>query len=144
MDLCDFKHQLASQLKAAGVLSTVKVHTADFIPDTTRNMALLTILCIQSQLRSQVLCKLQKQECLLHNTPDSKDALWLSVINSLIQQHLASCNYHYTLSVFQPEAGLGGQHNFGHKDILQVMQVDPSTSLHSTIARNGLLTVKGM
>ena len=102
------------------------------------------LIYMQTQLRSQVLSKLQKRECLLHHTPDSESALWLSVLNSLVQQHLASSNYHYTLSVFQPEAGLHGQHSFGHKDIMQIMQIEPSTPLFKAIAEGGTLAVAGM
>lgn len=144
-NLNDFKHHLYSQLKAAGVMSSLKVllvlcRSSSYADgDSLRGV----LACLQTQLRSQVLSKLQKRECVSHTAAEGEDALWLSVSNSLVQQHLASRSYHYTLSVFQPEAGLSGQQGFGHKDILQIMQVQPSTPLHRAIAESGMLAVAG-
>lgn len=69
--------------------------------------------------------------------------MWLSLLNSLVQQHLAASHYHYTLSVFQPEAGLTGQQGFGPKDILQLMQIEPGTPVYQALARNGMLAAPG-
>ena len=69
--------------------------------------------------------------------------MWLSLLNSLVQQHLAASHYHYTLSVFQPEAGLGEQQAFGPKDILQMMQIEPETPLYKAMAQSDMLATPG-
>ncbi|KAA6423584.1 MAG: oral-facial-digital syndrome 1 [Trebouxia sp. A1-2] len=106
----DFKQHLYHQLKAAGVMSSLK-----------------------TQLRSQVLTKLQKQECSVHAAVPSSEALWRNIMNSLIVDYLSACHYHYTLSVFQPEAGISGLQALTHADILQFMQVSPGSPLQTAL-----------
>ena len=84
---------------------------------------------LQSQLRSQVLSKLQKQDCSVHAAVPGSEALWGNVMNSLIVDYLSACHYHYTLSVFQPEAGLSGLQGLTPADILQMLQVGPGSPL---------------
>ncbi len=88
---------------------------------------------LQTQLRSQVLTKLQKQECSVHAAVPSSEALWRNVMNSLIVDYLSACHYHYTLSVFQPEAGISGLQALTHADILQFMQVSPGSPLQTAL-----------
>ena len=88
---------------------------------------------LQTQLRSQVLTKLQKQECSVHAAVPSSEALWRNVMNSLIVDYLSACQYHYTLSVFQPEAGISGLQALTHTDILQFMQVRPGSPLQTAL-----------
>ena len=93
-----------------------------------------TLHCyLQTQLRSQVLTKLQKQECSVHAAVPSSEALWRNVMNSLIVDYLSACHYHYTLSVFQPEAGISGLQALTHADILQFMQVSPGSPLQTAL-----------
>jgi len=88
---------------------------------------------LQTQLRSQVLTKLQKQECSIHAAVPSSEALWRNVMNSLIVDYLSACHYHYTLSVFQPEADISGLQALTHADILQFMQVSPGSPLQTAL-----------
>ena len=97
---------------------------------------------MQTQLRSQVLSKLQKQDCPVHAALPSSDALWRSAMNSLITDYLSACHYHYTLSVFQPEAGMSGLQALTHADILQLLQVAPDSLLHRAISAKGCLGSK--
>ncbi|KAL0029933.1 hypothetical protein WJX77_008191 [Trebouxia sp. C0004] len=110
MAIGEFKQHLYSQLKAAGVMSSLK-----------------------TQLRSQVLTRLQKQECSIHAAVPSSEALWRNVMNSLIVDYLSACHYHYTLSVFQPEAGISGLQALTHADILHFMQVSPGSPLQTAL-----------
>ncbi len=107
-------------------------------PTTTFQMQAVhhsTILhcCLQTQIRSQVLTKLQKQECSVHAAVPSSEALWRNVMNSLIVDYLSACHYHYTLSVFQPEAGISGLQALTHADILQFLQVSPGSPLQTVL-----------
>lgn len=144
MAVGDFKQHLYSQLKAAGVMSSLKVcnhkqiackcggETADFQ---------CTSMCqLQTQLRSQVLSKLQKQQCSIHAAVPSSDALWRGLMNSLVVDYLTACHYHYTLSVFQPEAGLSGLQTLNHKDILQLMHIESGSPLQAALSKRGAST----
>ncbi len=86
-----------------------------------------------------MLSKLQKQECRIHAAVPSSEALWRSVMNSLIMDYLSACHYHYTLSVFQPEAGMSGLQGLTHADILQLMQVGPGSPLQLALGKRGAL-----
>ena len=61
-------------------------------------------------------------------------------MNSLIVDYLTACHYHYTLSVFQPEAGLSGLQTLNHKDILQLMHIDSSSPLQAALTKRGACT----
>ena len=95
---------------------------------------------LQTQLRSQVLSKLQKQQCSIHAAVPSSEALWHSLMNSLIVDYLTACHYHYTLSVFQPEAGLSGLQTLSNKDVLQLMHIDTSSALQAALTKRGAFT----
>lgn len=141
----DFKQHLYHQLKAAGVMSSLKVHSVEIatfyaaksehnISDASTSSQHTILHCyLQTQLRSQVLTKLQKQECSVHAAVPSSEALWRNIMNSLIVDYLSACHYHYTLSVFQPEAGISGLQALTHADILQFMQVSPGSPLQTAL-----------
>lgn len=61
-------------------------------------------------------------------------------MNSLIVDYLTASHYHYTLSVFQPEAGLSGLQTLRHKDILQLMHIDTSSPLQAALTKRGACT----
>jgi len=143
MAIGDFKQHLYSQLKAAGVMSSLKVHTvvvltfyatrSDYNISDASSSSQHNYCYLQTQLRSQVLTKLQKQECSIHAAVPSSEALWRNVMNSLIVDYLSACHYHYTLSVFQPEADISGLQALTHADILQFMQVSPGSPLQTAL-----------
>ena len=60
-------------------------------------------------------------------------------MDSLIVDYLTACRYHYTLSVFQPEAGLSGLQQLNHSDILQLMHVGPDSPLQAALIRRDAL-----
>ena len=144
MAVGDFKQHLYFQLKAAGVMSSLKVCKDE--PAACKNDACsashsrTTLPLLQTQLRSQVLSKLQKQQCSIHAAIPSSNALWHSLMNSLIVDYLTACHYHYTLSVFQPEAGLSGLQTLNHKDMLQLMHIDSSSPLQAALTKRGACT----
>ena len=61
-------------------------------------------------------------------------------MNSLIVEYLTACHYHYTLSVFQPEAGLSGLQTLHNRDILQLMHIDTSSPLQAALTKRGACT----
>ena len=92
---------------------------------------------LQTQLRSQVLSKLQRQQCNVHAALPSGEALWRSVMNSLVVDYLTACHYHYTLSVFQPEASLSGLQALDHNNILQLMHIGADSPLQAALSKRG-------
>ena len=60
-------------------------------------------------------------------------------MNSLIVDHLSACHYHYTLSVFQTEAGMSGMQALAHADVLQLMQIRAGSPLHMALGKRGVL-----
>lgn len=58
-------------------------------------------------------------------------------MNSLIVDYLTTYHYHYTLSVFQPEAGLSGLHPLNHKDMLQLMHIGAGSPLQAALSKKG-------
>ena len=58
-------------------------------------------------------------------------------MNSLIVDYLTAHHYHYTLSVFQPEAGLSGLHPLNPKDILQLMHISAGSPLQAALSKKG-------
>ena len=61
-------------------------------------------------------------------------------MNSLIVDYLTACHYHYTLSVFQPEAGQSGLQTLNNKDVLKLMHIDTSSPLQAALIKRGACT----
>ena len=144
MAVGDFKQHLYSQLKAAGVMSSLKVCNHQLIAckcgDEIADVKCTSLWQLQTQLRSQVLSKLQGQQCSIHAAVPSSDTIWRSLMNSLVVDYLTACHYHYTLSVFQPEAGVSGLKTLKHKDILQLMHIEGGSPLQAALSRRGAFT----
>lgn len=58
-------------------------------------------------------------------------------MNSLIVDYLTACHYQYTLSVFQPEAGLSGLQTLSQKDMLQLMHIGAGSPLQAALSKRG-------
>lgn len=158
MSAADFKASLYAQLKTAGVMNSIKVNAdivyAIHVEQQQAKLCTSSSLLIefhmaslshfspcwhgQTQLRAQVLSKLQ------HNSPSvappepGADALFKRALNSIIAEYLSACHMHYTLSVFQPESGLSGTVHLSHSELARVLGLKPGSLLHSALARRGM------
>jgi len=120
----DFKKQLFTQLHSSGVVNSLK-----------------------SQLRTQMLAQLQSRYAAGVQVPmEQPPSLTRRVINSMIADYLGSCNYHYTLSVFQPESGLSGSSSapFTAEEIMQVMHLSKATPLSQALSRRGFSRIPSL
>ncbi|XP_053436567.1 centriole and centriolar satellite protein OFD1 isoform X5 [Nycticebus coucang] len=53
--------------------------------------------------------------------------------NSLVANHLQRCGYEYSLSVFVPESGLEKEKIFTMQDLLQLININPASSLYRSL-----------
>ncbi|NWH61772.1 OFD1 protein, partial [Geococcyx californianus] len=94
----------------------------------------------QTQLRNQLIHelmhpilsgKLQPQA-----VPSDGSSLLITASNSLVADHLQRCGYEYSLSVFFPESGLEKKKAsslWTMKDLLQLMRLNPKSSLYKSL-----------
>ncbi|XP_037018204.2 centriole and centriolar satellite protein OFD1-like [Artibeus jamaicensis] len=59
--------------------------------------------------------------------------LLLGASNSLVADHLRRCGYEYSLSVFFPESGLAEEQVFTMQDLLQLVKINPESSLYKSL-----------
>ncbi|KAH3843123.1 hypothetical protein DPMN_116630, partial [Dreissena polymorpha] len=105
---------------------------------------------MKSQLRTSLVSELKKSvngklsiEDL--EVPDS-GSLIHRASNSLVADHLRSCKYDYTYSVFLPECGIDKAKILSNEDVLQLLKISPQsrlykkmTSAHPGQSRKGFL-----
>ncbi|XP_074849195.1 centriole and centriolar satellite protein OFD1 isoform X2 [Carettochelys insculpta] len=60
-------------------------------------------------------------------------SLLLGASNSLVADHLRSCGYEYSLSVFYPESGLEKGKVLNVQDLLQLIRINPKSSLYKSL-----------
>ncbi|XP_020935242.1 oral-facial-digital syndrome 1 protein isoform X4 [Sus scrofa] len=60
-------------------------------------------------------------------------ALLIGASNSLVADHLQRCGYEYSLSVFFPESGLAQEKVFTMQDLLQLIKINPESSLYKSL-----------
>ncbi|NWR77088.1 OFD1 protein, partial [Centropus unirufus] len=91
----------------------------------------------QTQLRNQLIHelmhpilsgKLQPQA-----VPSDDSSLLVAASNSLVADHLQRCGYEYSLSVFFPESGLEKKKLWTMQDLLQLMRINPKSSLYKSL-----------
>ena len=92
----------------------------------------------QTQLRAQVLSRLQHNVASVAPPESGADALFKRALNSIIAEYLSACHMNYTLSVFQPESGLSGTVHLSHGELARVLGLKPGSLLHSALARRGM------
>ena len=92
----------------------------------------------QTQLRAQVLSRLQHNGASVAPPESGADALFKRALNSIIAEYLSACHMNYTLSVFQPESGLSGTVHLSHGELARVLGLKPGSLLHSALARRGM------
>uniref|UniRef100_A0A8I3QHQ2 OFD1 centriole and centriolar satellite protein n=1 Tax=Canis lupus familiaris TaxID=9615 RepID=A0A8I3QHQ2_CANLF len=60
-------------------------------------------------------------------------ALLTSASNSLVADYLQRCGYEYSLSVFFPESGLAKEKVLTMQDLLQLIKINPESSLYKSL-----------
>uniref|UniRef100_A0A452S9D5 OFD1 centriole and centriolar satellite protein n=1 Tax=Ursus americanus TaxID=9643 RepID=A0A452S9D5_URSAM len=60
-------------------------------------------------------------------------ALLIGASNSLVADHLQRCGYEYSLSVFFSESGLAKEKVFTMQDLLQLIKINPESSLYKSL-----------
>ncbi|XP_045393511.1 oral-facial-digital syndrome 1 protein isoform X2 [Lemur catta] len=110
----DLRKKLYQRFKDRGILDTLK-----------------------TQLRNQLIHEL------MHPVLNGKLQPWsisvegssllIGASNSLVADHLQRCGYEYSLSVFFPESGLAKEKMFTMQDLLQLIKINPASSLYKSL-----------
>uniref|UniRef100_A0A674I462 Uncharacterized protein n=1 Tax=Terrapene triunguis TaxID=2587831 RepID=A0A674I462_9SAUR len=102
---------------------------------TFKNRGVLDTL--KTQLRNQLIHELMHPILSgeLQPQPVSSEgsSLLIGASNSLVADHLRSCGYEYSLSVFYPESGLKKEKVFTMQDLLQLIRIHPKSSLYKSL-----------
>ncbi|XP_049903990.1 centriole and centriolar satellite protein ofd1 isoform X2 [Epinephelus moara] len=106
---------------------------------TFKNKGVLDTL--KTQLRNQLIQELKHPpltggEPVPRPVPVKSEPLLVSACNSLVADHLRTSGYEYTLSVFYPESGLCKDKVFTTGDLLQLLKINPESSLHRSLSSN--------
>ncbi|XP_005074242.1 LOW QUALITY PROTEIN: oral-facial-digital syndrome 1 protein [Mesocricetus auratus] len=92
---------------------------------------------LKTQLRNQLIHELMHPvlsgEVKPPSIPVEGSALLIGASNSLVADHLQRCGYEYSLSVFFPESGLAKEKVFTMQDLLQLIRINPSSSLYKSL-----------
>ncbi|KAL6031964.1 hypothetical protein STEG23_018449 [Scotinomys teguina] len=92
---------------------------------------------LKTQLRNQLIHELMHPVLSGEVKPPSisveGSALLIGASNSLVADHLQRCGYEYSLSVFFPESGLAKEKVFTMQDLLQLIHINPSSSLYKSL-----------
>ncbi|NWR64908.1 OFD1 protein, partial [Bucorvus abyssinicus] len=91
----------------------------------------------QTQLRNQLIHDLMHPilsgELQPQAVQSEESSLLITASNSLVADHLQRCGYEYSLSVFFPESGLE-EKLLTTQDLLQLMRINPKSSLYKSLA----------
>ncbi|XP_027625472.1 oral-facial-digital syndrome 1 protein isoform X4 [Tupaia chinensis] len=92
---------------------------------------------LKTQLRNQLIHELMHPVLSGKLQPQSisveGSALLIDASNSLVADHLQRCGYEYSLSVFFPESGLAKEKVFSMQDLLQLIKINPASSLYKSL-----------
>nr|XP_039325548.1 oral-facial-digital syndrome 1 protein-like [Saimiri boliviensis boliviensis] len=92
---------------------------------------------LKTQLRNQLIHELMHPVSSGELQPRSisveGSSLLIGASNSLVADHLQRCGYEYSLSVFFPESGLAKEKVFTMRDLLQLIQINPTSSLYKSL-----------
>ncbi|NWI51957.1 OFD1 protein, partial [Calyptomena viridis] len=102
---------------------------------TFKNRGVLDTL--KTQLRNQLIHELMHPilsgEVQPQMVASDDSSLLITASNSLVADHLQRCGYEYSLSVFFPESGLEKKKLWTMQDLLQLMRINPNSSLHKSL-----------
>ncbi|XP_064429809.1 centriole and centriolar satellite protein OFD1 isoform X1 [Mirounga angustirostris] len=92
---------------------------------------------LKTQLRNQLIHELMHPVLSGELQPRSisveGSALLIGASNTLVADHLQRCGYEYSLSVFFPESGLAKEKVFTMQDLLQLIKINPESSLYKSL-----------
>ncbi|NXO50864.1 OFD1 protein, partial [Aramus guarauna] len=112
---------------------------------TFKNRGVLDTL--KTQLRNQLIHELMHPilsgELQPQAVPSDDSSLLITASNSLVADHLQRCGYEYSLSVFFPESGLEKKKMWTMQDLLQLMRIDPKSSLYKSLTSGTWKEKKG-
>ncbi|NXT54883.1 OFD1 protein, partial [Pluvianellus socialis] len=101
----------------------------------------------QTQLRNQLIHELMHPilsgELQPQAVPSDDSSLLITASNSLVADHLQRCGYEYSLSVFFPESGLEKKKLWSMQDLLQLMRINPKSSLYKSLTLGAQKENKG-
>ncbi|NWY61701.1 OFD1 protein, partial [Chionis minor] len=104
---------------------------------TFKNRGVLDTL--KTQLRNQLIHELMHPilsgELQPQAVPSDDSSLLITASNSLVADHLQRCGYEYSLSVFFPESGLEKKKLWSMQDLLQLMRINPKSSLYKSLVK---------
>ncbi|NXI93646.1 OFD1 protein, partial [Psophia crepitans] len=112
---------------------------------TFKNRGVLDTL--KTQLRNQLIHELMHPilsgELQPQAVPSDDSSLLITASNSLVADHLQRCGYEYSLSVFFPESGLEKKKLWTMQDLLQLMRINPKSSLYKSLTSGTRKESKG-
>ncbi|XP_013806891.2 centriole and centriolar satellite protein OFD1 isoform X1 [Apteryx mantelli] len=102
---------------------------------TFKNRGVLDTL--KTQLRNQLIQELMHPilsgELQPQTVASDDGSLLITASNSLVADHLQRCGYEYSLSVFFPESGLEKKKLLTMQDLLQLIRINPKSSLYKSL-----------
>ncbi|KAL4822618.1 hypothetical protein H8958_008855 [Nasalis larvatus] len=123
----------SNMLPVADVLSQDELRKK--LHQTFKDRGILDTLKIQ--LRNQLIHELMQPvlsgELQTRSISVQGSSLLLGASNSLVAEHLQRCGYEYSLSVFFPESGLAKEKVFTMQDLLQLIKINPTSSLYKSL-----------
>ncbi|NWZ95011.1 OFD1 protein, partial [Nesospiza acunhae] len=110
----ELRKRLYQTFKSRGVLDTLKTH-------------------LRNQLIHELMHPILSGELQPQMVPSEDSSLLITASNSLVADHLQRCGYEYSLSVFFPESGLEKNKLWTVQDLLQLMRINPESSLYKSL-----------
>ncbi|XP_070552716.1 centriole and centriolar satellite protein OFD1-like [Ptychodera flava] len=98
-----------------------------------------TLDSLKSQLRNKLITELSLGK-IAYGVPEPvhaakhKESLMMRASNSLVADHLRRCKYDYSMSVFLPESGTAQDKLFTVRDLLQLLNINPSSKVYQNMA----------
>ncbi|XP_028249178.1 centriole and centriolar satellite protein ofd1 isoform X2 [Parambassis ranga] len=94
---------------------------------------------LKAQMRNQLIQELKHppltgQEPVPRPVPVRSEPLLASACNSIVADHLRVSGYEYTLSVFYPESGLSKDKVVSKEDLLQLLKINPNSTLYTSLS----------
>nr|XP_035143757.2 centriole and centriolar satellite protein OFD1 isoform X3 [Callithrix jacchus] len=127
------ERKLSNMLPVADVLSQDELRKKLY--QTFKDRGILDTL--KTQLRNQLIHELMHPVLSGELQPRSisveGSSLFIGASNSLVADHLQRCGYEYSLSVFFPESGLAKEKVFTMQDLLQLIKINPTSSLYKSL-----------
>ncbi|NXI80618.1 OFD1 protein, partial [Rhipidura dahli] len=110
----ELRKRLYQTFKSRGVLDTLKTQ-------------------LRNQLIHELMHPILSGELQPQMVPSEDSSLLITASNSLVADHLERCGYEYSLSVFFPESGLEKKKLWTMQDLLQLMRINPKSSLYKSL-----------